>query len=426
MDIKQIKNEALGEFYYTFKHPTGLQIYVMPKENYSSAFAVFGTNYGSIDTGFKRSDENDFASIPEGTAHFLEHKLFESEELDAFARYAKTGASANAYTSFDQTCYLFSCSANFKENLEILLDFVQHPYFTQETVEKEQGIIGQEIRMYQDVPSWQVMFNLLRALYSNHPVRIDIAGTVESIAEIDAPLLYRCYNTFYNLNNMALAVAGNVTVDEVIEVANKMLAKAEPVTIQRVDHKEPAEVAQKYIEQELAVATPQFMLGYKETNPTAEVSLKQRLETSVLLEIIAGRTSPLYNTMFEQGLINSEFGTEYFVGNGYAAILFSGETGKYEKVVELIKAEIERLRKEGIDKDEFELVRRKLYGRSIMAFNDVDSLANSLVAAHFLNVGLFDDMTLLSEMTVQDIENRLKNTLSDEYSALSVILPKNK
>ncbi|MCR4925677.1 MAG: insulinase family protein [Clostridiales bacterium] len=426
MEIKKIENEALKEAYYSVKHPSGLQIYVMPKENYSSAFAVFGTNYGSIDTGFKRSDENDFATIPEGTAHFLEHKLFESEELDAFERYAKTGASANAYTSFDQTCYLFSCSANFKENLEILIDFVQHPYFTQETVEKEQGIIGQEIRMYQDVPNWQVMFNLLRAMYSNHPVRIDIAGTIESIAEINADMLYRCYNTFYNLNNMALAVAGNVTVDEVIEVADRMLKKAENVTIERIDHKEPKEVAMDYIEEKLAVATPQFMLGFKETNKEPVVSLKQRLETAVMLDIIAGRTSALYNDMFKKGLINSEFGTEYFNGNGYAAILFSGETNHYKEVAELIKKEIKKFKAEGIKEEEFELVRRKTYGRSIMAFNDVDTLANSLVASHFLKSGLFDDIEILGRMTVEDVNNRLKNTLDENYSSLSVILPQDK
>lgn len=423
MDIKKIENEALGEFYYSFKHPTGLQIYVMPKEKYSSAFAVFGTNYGSVDTGFKRSDESDFAFIPEGTAHFLEHKLFESEELDAFARYAKTGASANAYTSFDQTCYLFSCSGNFKENLEILLDFVQHPYFTEETVKKEQGIIGQEIRMYQDVPGWQGMFNLLRALYSKHPVRTDIAGTIESIAEINADTLYRCYNTFYNLNNMALAVAGSVTPEDVIEVADKMLKPAPPLSIERLNHEEPKQINQKYVEEKLAVITPQFSLGFKESLEAPVVSLKQRLETSVLLDILSGKTSRLYNSLFDRGLINGDFGAEYFVGSGYASVIFSGETSHYKEVADEIKAEIKKIKKEGLDKDEFELVRRRMYGHAIMGFNDVDSLANSLIAAHFLGTGLFDDIALLRDMTLEDVNRRLLNTLDEEYSALSVILP---
>ena len=209
MNINEIKSDILNEKYYKINHPSGLTVYVLPKENYSSAYAVFGTKYGSIDTRFKRSDSDKWTEVPEGIAHFLEHKLFESEDLDAFERYAKTGASANAYTSFDKTCYLFQCSSNFKENLKILLDFVQNPYFTPQTVQKEQGIIGQEITMYYDVPGWMSTFNLLRCLYKNHPVRIDIAGTVDSIAQITDKLLYDCYNTFYNLHNMALVVVGN-------------------------------------------------------------------------------------------------------------------------------------------------------------------------------------------------------------------------
>ena len=189
MQIKEIKNEQLGEMYYDISHPSGLKILVMPKSGYSGAYAIFATKYGSIDNMLPQPDGS-YKKIPEGTAHFLEHKLFESEDLDAFERFAKTGASANAYTSFDRTGYLFSCTGNFKKNLEILLDFVQHPYFTQQTVQKEQGIIGQEIMMYKDVPDWEATFNLMRALYHVHPVRVDIAGSCESIAEITADLLY--------------------------------------------------------------------------------------------------------------------------------------------------------------------------------------------------------------------------------------------
>lgn len=238
--VKEIHSTLLDDSYYRIDHPSGLTILVMPKAGYSSAYALFGTKYGSIDTRFKRSDEADFTEVPEGIAHFLEHKLFESEDLDAFARYAKTGASANAYTSFERTCYLFSCAGNFKASLEILLDFVQSPYFTEQTVQKEQGIIGQEIRMYQDEPNWQVMFNCLRALYKVHPVRIDIAGTIDSISHITADLLYRCYRTFYNLHNMALAVAGNVTVNEVLEVADRLLKPADALSIERNFPDEPA------------------------------------------------------------------------------------------------------------------------------------------------------------------------------------------
>ena len=208
--IKEIKSDRVGDKYYEVEHSSGLKIFIYPKENNNSTYAVFGTKYGSVDVNFKTSDEKETNTVPAGIAHYLEHKLFESEDGDAFTRYAKTGASANAYTSFDKTCYLFSCTENVYESLEILLDFVQTPYFTEQTVQKEQGIIGQEIRMYDDDPQWRVMFNLLRAMYHNHPVRVDIAGTVESIAEITPELLYKCYHTFYNLNNMVLCVAGNV------------------------------------------------------------------------------------------------------------------------------------------------------------------------------------------------------------------------
>ncbi|MGN1443956.1 MAG: EF-P 5-aminopentanol modification-associated protein YfmH, partial [Acutalibacteraceae bacterium] len=222
METKTIESKLLNEKYVEINHKSGLKIFVMEKPDYTGAFAMFGTKYGSVDTCFKLKNEADYTKVPEGIAHFLEHKLFESEDLDAFERFEKTGANANAFTSFDKTCYIFQCADNFSESLEILLDFVKHPYFTEATVQKEQGIIGQEIKMYQDDPDWQVLFNLLRGLYVNNPVRIDIAGTVESIAQINADLLYSCYNTFYNLSNMALAVVGNVTVNQVLEIADKV------------------------------------------------------------------------------------------------------------------------------------------------------------------------------------------------------------
>lgn len=421
LPVKEIHSELLRDSYYEIEHSSGLTILVMPKEGYSSAYALFGTKYGSIDTRFKRSDEAGFTEVPEGIAHFLEHKLFESEDLDAFARYAKTGASANAYTSFERTCYLFSCAGNFKASLEILLDFVQSPYFTEQTVQKEQGIIGQEIRMYQDEPNWQVMFNCLRALYQVHPVRIDIAGTIDSISQITADLLYRCYHTFYNLNNMALAVAGNVTVDEVLEVADRILKKAPELAIERNFPDEPAEVVQPYIEEKLDVAAPLFMLGFKETYDTPERPLREQLQTNILLEMLAGNTSPLYRRLFDEGLINTQFGAEYFQGYGFASVLFSGESKDPQKVADAIQAEIERVRREGLDPAAFERARRKLYGRFVMAFNDIEELANEMIAAEFRGGGLFDEAVLLREITLDEITQRLQTTLQKQYSALSVV-----
>ncbi len=422
-NITEIKNELLGDSYYKINHKSGLTIIVYEKPDYSSTYAIFGTNYGSIDTAFKLRNSNEVVKIPEGTAHFLEHKLFESEELDAFARYAKTGASANAYTSFDKTCYLFSCSGNFKESLEILLDFVQHPYFTEKTVQKEQGIIGQEIKMYEDEADWQVLFNLLKVMYHNHPVRIDIAGTVESIAEITDKTLYDCYNTFYNLNNMVLAVAGKTTVNEVMEIADRLLKPSDEMKTERTSFEEPESIAEDYIEQKLSVSMPLFTLGFKETYDTPLRSLKERICTSIILEIIAGDTSPLYKELFTQGLINTSFGYEYFTGYGYSAVIFSGESKEPKTVAKRIKEEIAKIKKNGFDDKNFQRVRKMLYGRTIMGYNDVDGIANELVAAHFEGYELFDEIDVFKSITLSDIEQRFKSQMDESKSALSIIFP---
>lgn len=423
MEIKEIKNDLLGEKYYKIDHTSGLRIYVFPKENYSSTYAVFGTRYGSIDTAFRKSGKEEYTEVPEGIAHFLEHKLFESEELDAFERFAKTGASANAYTSFDKTCYLFSCSGNFAQNLEILLDFVRQPYFTQKTVEKEQGIIGQEIRMYRDVPDWRVLFNLLCAMYKNHPVRIDIAGTEESIAEISADLLYECYDDFYNLGNMALAVAGNVNVEEVIEIADRLLTEDEPFSVDRKVFEEEKEVVTDYVEEKLSVASPIFSLGFKEMLSNPERTLKEELLGNIILEVIAGNTSDLYSELIDAELINPTFSTEYFTGFGYSSMIFSGESCDPKKTSGIIKERIRQFKETGISSEDFERARKKLYGREIMSYNDVDELANNLIAADFMNEGLFDEFETLKILTCDEANEFLKEILDERYSSLSVILP---
>lgn len=420
-NIKEIKNELLKDSYYEIDHSSGFKIFVYPKENYSSTYAVFGTKYGSIDTCFKKEGEKDFTEVPEGIAHFLEHKLFESEELDAFARYAKTGASANAYTSFDKTCYLFQCSGNFEDSLEILLDFVSNPYFTEQTVQKEQGIIGQEIRMYEDEPSWESLFVLLRAMYHNHPVRIDIAGTVESISHITADLLYECYDTFYNPANMALAVAGNVTVEQVLSIADKMLKPKESKKVERKFQAEPENVVKAYDERHLSVAMPIFAIGFKENVKTPERTLKESMVSNILLDILAGSTSSLYEEMLQDNLINTTFDTEYFEGYGYSAHIFNGESAEPEKVRERINEEITKVMKNGVDSETFQRIKKKHYGSLIMDFDSIDSIANSLISAYFNNEGIYDQLKLLESITVEDVNNRLRTAFSIENSSMSVI-----
>ena len=422
MNIKEVRNELLNEKYYDIDHPSGLKILVMPKENYSSTYAIFATKYGSIDTMIQMSDGS-FKEIPEGTAHFLEHKLFESEDLDAFERFAKTGASANAYTSFERTGYLFSCSANFKKNLEILLDFVQNPYFTQATVEKEQGIIGQEIDMYKDAPDWEVMFNCLRTMYHNLPVRIDIAGTQESIAQITAKTLYGCYDNFYNLHNMVLAVAGNADVDEIIEVADKVLKPVEGKMAQRKVIDEPEEVIDSYIEEKLSVATPQFMFGFKESWDTPERTTKEEISMEILLDMISGQSSELYKRLFDGKLINNSFGFEYFTGFGYSCVLFAGESNDSKKVAEEIVGEIGRFRETGFDKTAFERTKKKLYGRMIMGMNDIEGLANNMAVSYFAGEDVFTDFEIFKTVTLDDVNDIFKKTLDENRSVLSVINP---
>lgn len=422
--MEYIKNDILDEGYYSINHKSGLKIFVYPKKDYAQTYAVFGTKYGSIDTRFKRSDKKDFIEIPEGTAHFLEHKLFESEELDAFQRYAKTGASANAYTSFDRTCYLFTCTGHFKENFEILLDFVRHPYFTEETVQKEQGIIGQEIDMYKDLPDWVCLFNMLGGMFHNHPVKIDIAGTKQSISEITAEMLFSCYNTFYNLSNMALAVAGNVTVEEVIEIADRLLEKDEPVTVERVFKEEPAEIVEQYIEEKLALITPVFCFGYKENHATPERTIKETIGKNLLLDIIAGQSSDLYKELLDEGLINDTFSTEYFNGHGYAVPMFSGESQDPKKVTLRIHERIMEFKEKGFSSEEFEIVRKKHYGKTVRAFTDVDTIANGLVVSHFENDNLFSEFKVLQEITADYCYELLKNSFDKEKAVLSVVNPK--
>ncbi len=422
--ITYIENSVLGEGYYSIEHKSGLRIFVYPKEEYTSTYAVFGTKYGSIDTRFKRSDKTDFIEIPAGTAHFLEHKLFESEELDAFQRYAKTGASANAYTSFDRTCYLFMCTGNFKENFEILLDFVRHPYFTEETVRKEQGIIGQEIDMYKDSPEWECLFNMLGAMYHKHPVRIDIAGTKQSISEITAEMLFSCYDTFYNLSNMALAVAGKTNVDEVIEIADRLLEKDEKVTVERAFEKEPDAVKEHYIEEALPVATPVFAFGYKENVEGDCCTLEEEIAMSLILDIAAGQISSLYKELLDEGLINGTFSTEFFNGFNYSAPIFSGESTDPEKVSDRINERLQQLKKSGITSEEFETVRKKQYGKTVRAFSDIDTVANGLVISHFENEELFSEFEVIKNLKLDFVNALLKKSFNEDKTVLSVIKSK--
>lgn len=421
MEIKEVKSERVAEKYYEINHPSGLTIYVYPKEGYNSAYAIFGTRYGSINTKFS-VDDGDIITVPDGIAHYLEHKLFESEDGDAFVRYAQTGANANAYTSFEKTCYLFSCTEKFDESLEILLDFVQSPYFTAQTVAKEQGIIGQEIKMYDDAPDWRVMFNMLENMYHNHPVKIDIAGTVESIAEITAEKLYEVYNVFYNLNNMVLCVSGNVTVDDVLKTADRLLKPCEKHTIHNVFENEPYEIVKPYVEQEFSVSMPMFNLGFKE-KPDCVKGDAQAAHTDILLFLLASETSELYRRLLDANLINSTFSYELFDGPGYCSVIFGGESREPQKVAEIIKDYIVKLRQNGIDKEEFEIAKKSIYGDTVSSLNSVETISNILADYHFKGNNIFDYIDEIANATVEDVTERLNSMLDVNNCTLSVVKP---
>lgn len=419
MNIQEIKSQRIGDSYYKIDHPTGLTIYVYPKEGYNSAYAIFGTKYGSINTKFS-VDGGNRITVPDGIAHYLEHKLFESEEGDAFARYAKTGANANAYTSFEKTCYLFSCTDKFDESLEILLDFVQDPYFTAQTVAKEQGIIGQEIKMYDDSPEWRVMFNMLEGMYKNHPVKIDIAGTVDTIAEITAEKLYEVYNVFYNLNNMVLCVSGNVTVEQVLKTANKMLKKSENHDIKNYFEEEPYEICEPYVEQSFPVSMPIFNLGFKELADSL-LDVKKLAYTDILLAMIASQTSQLYRELLDNNLINNSFSYELFEGPGYCSVIFGGESRAPKQAAEIIKQYISKLKKDGLEKSDFEISKKSVYGDAVSALNSVSSISNAIADYHFNGNELFSYIDAIADATFNDISNRLFEMLDVNNCTLSVV-----
>lgn len=424
MQKSVIRSERMGESYIRLEHESGLRILLYPMKGFRTAYALFGTDYGSIDSEFRLEGETGFTSVPDGIAHFLEHKLFESEDGDAFTLFARTGADANAMTSFDKTCYLFSCTSRFAESFRALLQFVQNPYFTPETVAKEQGIIGQEIRMYDDNPGWQVMFGLLNALYQKHPIRKDIAGTVESIAQIDDGLLYRCYRAFYNPANMVVAVAGNFDPAEAERILEEEIRPVEPRRVERPDYAEPPEAACPEIVKHLDVSEPLFFFGWKHmpcADPAEE--LKQQVIYNVLLDLLAGPTSGFYEEMNRAGLLDQTFGSEVFAGRGYRAVFFGGESKDPWKVYAAFCRMLEEKQRDGLSEEEFLACKNALYGRALRDINDVEMTANALLSYEMMGLSLFDVPEAVAAVELRDMEQALREGFAPQAGALSVILP---
>ncbi len=421
MRTETVSSPRMDGQYLRIEHPSGLTLMLCPMKGFSGAYALFSARCGSIDDSFRTSPDQPFTRVPEGIAHFLEHKLFESEEGDAFEQYAKTGANANAFTSFDRTAYLFGCTDRFEDSLRILVNLVTHPYFTEQTVEKEQGIIGQEIRMYDDSPDWRVFFNLLCALYHNHPLHTDIAGTVESIRKITAELLYTCYNSFYNLNNMVLAVAGNFETETVIRVCDELLQKAEPVTVETRPIEEPETVVQTYIEQKLAVAVPLFEIGFKGHPGSYRENMLAQVVGEIVGDLLIGEGTELYRQLYDEGLINATFDSEVLAGPNYLACLFSGESHDPKTVFARLLDGVRRLQETGIDPQDFERARRAAYGRYISLYGGIESMAGMLVLSKFADFGAYELLDVIADLTVNDAQAFLRENFDPDRAALSVV-----
>ena len=425
MDKEILSSERLKASYIRYRHPSGLSILLYPMEGFSTAYGLFGTNYGSVDTCFRKKGDPAFTEVPAGIAHYLEHKLFESEDGDAFKLFAATGAEANAYTSFDRTCYLFSCTSKFEESLKALLTFVQHPYFTEETVRKEQGIIGQEIRMYQDSPGWRVLFELLSCLYEHSPVKIDIAGTEESIAQITPELLYTCYDVFYNLNNMVLAIAGNFDPDAAMQVIEQNLRDTPPVEIERAPYNERREAIKSRAEIQMDVSLPQFYIGFKQRPAEGESAfLRQQFELEILHELLIGSTSSCYEKLLRQELISASFGTEVFAGRGFLVSLFGGDSENPEAVWDALMKEVQRLKKEGIQEEDFHACKNAIDGRMVRALRDVEDSATALLSAEMAGISFFDSVQMLADITPADVARRLETDFDPDTAAMAVVRPR--
>jgi len=417
----KIYSKELDETLYHSKHASGLDIYCLPKRGYSKSYALLAAKYGSIDSEFAAQPGGERIVVPDGVAHFLEHKMFEQADGgNVFDEFSRRGANANAFTGFNMTGYLFSSATDFYENLKTLVSFVQSPYFTDENVAKEQGIIGQEIRMYQDDPNWRSYFNVIGGMYSRHSVRKDIAGSLDSIARIDKEVLYKCYETFYHPSNMLLFCVGNIDADSVCETADKTLIPKEPRGgIERFYADEPAKIAQTYIEQSLEVSQPLFYVGFKGGADESNL-LKREIETQIALKIALGKSSPLYRKMYDQGLINATFGAEETVEPGYCHCLMGGESPQPEKAADMIAAGFEDLRTNGIDAESYERVRRVIYGKYIKGFNNVEAIANNFTGYLFKDINLFDYIETYRQVTCDDVMARLSDFTRDKM-ALSVV-----
>ncbi len=418
------EDKAIGERYYYTKHKSGLDIYVIPKK-FRQSYAIFSTKYGAADNCFKLEGDKDFVKVPDGIAHFLEHKMFENEDgSDTFERFAKYGADANAFTSSEMTGYLFSCTSHYDENLEILLDYVTKPYFTPQTVAKEQGIIGQEIKMGEDNPGRARYYNTMEALYADNQIKINVAGTVESIAEITSDLLYSCYRTFYNLSNMVLVTSGDITMEQVLAVADKVLPMQEEKKIVRSYNPEKAEVNKKRVKVKMAVSKPMFEIGIKDIEIPAEPKelLKKAIAGAVLYDMLFGGTSDFAIDVYESGLVRG-FAAGYSLDHIFGMGELIGESDDPEAVYDKFVKYVEEKKKTGLDRGEFERIKKANYASLVKSFDSTQNIANNVTYMLLDGIDIMDYSKAVSEVSFEYTEELLRKLFDERYYAMSVVEP---
>lgn len=423
--MEKLKYERVKETLYREVLPNGLHVYVLPKPGFQKTYATFTTQYGSVDNHFQVGDSPE-VTVPDGIAHFLEHKMFEEPTGDIFATFASHGASANAFTSFDRTTYLFSATESIEENLQTLVNFVQNPYFTDQNVEKEKGIIGQEIKMYQDDPDWRVYFGLIEALYKKHPVQIDIAGTVESISHITKETLYDCYHTFYHPSNMLLFVVGGVDPEQVMEqIRSNQTGKQydKQGEIKRFMPDEPEQVNQVEKTIQLPVSLPKCMFGFKEreVGQTGEELVRRDLETKVVLDILFGSSSSIYQTLYDEQLISDSFGHEYNSSTDYAFSVIGGDTRDPEKLLSRFKELVEVVLANGIAASDFERSRRKKIGGYLRMMNSPEAIANEFTRYRFKGADLFEVLPIYENMDLESVNRRMREHFDWNQMAVSLV-----
>ena len=418
-----IENSKVKEKLYIEKLENGLTIMIVPKKGIQKKYVIWGTNYGSNDSKIIVPGEKEPTEVPKGVANLLEHKMFEQESgINSLDTLTALGVEANAYTTNDHTAYLFECTENFYPALDELMDYVQHPYFTDENVEKEKGIIGQEIMMYDDYPEWKVYLNTLEAMYHEHPVKLDITGTIETISHIDKDILYKCYNTFYNPANMAMVICGDFEPEKLLEeVKKRLIEKKANGEIKRIYPEEPESIVKEKTEQKMDVSEPLFTIGIKDKVATQKEKIKKHLAIEILLNMLIGKSSDLYQELYKSGVMFSIPNVDYEFSRDYAHILVTGQSKEPEKVYESFKNAIRELREKGIESEEFKRMKKMLYGSFIKEYDEPGDIARMFLADFFKGINSFEYLEEITTINEQYVEQILNEVFNENKMILSVI-----